>query len=41
VTIILSFKGDPLPHTAQAVTKVFELLSKKIASGEIEDLRHA
>lgn len=36
-----SFKQDPLPHTAQAVMAVFELLSKKITAGEIEDVRKA
>ena len=36
-----SFKNDPLPRTAQAATEVFELLSKKISAGEIEDVRHA
>jgi uncharacterized protein (DUF2267 family) len=36
-----SFKADPLPHSAQAVMAVFELLSKKISAGEIRDVRHA
>ena len=36
-----SFKIDALPQTSQAVMAVFELLSKKISSGEIEDVRHA
>ena len=35
-----SFKQDPLPNTAQAVMAVFELLSKKITPGEIEDVRN-
>jgi uncharacterized protein (DUF2267 family) len=36
-----SFKQDPLPNTAQAVMAVFELLTKKITPGEIEDVRNA
>ena len=36
-----SFKVDALPQTSQAVMAVFELLSKKISPGEIEDVRHA
>jgi uncharacterized protein (DUF2267 family) len=36
-----SFKQDPLPNTAQAVMAVFELLSKKITPGEVEDVRNA
>jgi uncharacterized protein (DUF2267 family) len=36
-----SFTKDPLPHTGQAVTTVLELLSKKITTGEIEDVRNA
>ena len=36
-----SFKIDALPQTSQAVMAVFELLSKKISPGEIEDVRHA
>ena len=35
------FAADPLPHTAQGVMAVFELLSKKISRGEIEVVRHA
>jgi len=35
------FKVDPLPHTAQAVMTVFNLLSDKITAGEIEHVRHA
>jgi uncharacterized protein (DUF2267 family) len=34
-----SFKRDPLPNTAQAVMAVFQLLTKKITEGEIEDVR--
>jgi uncharacterized protein (DUF2267 family) len=34
-----SFTRDPLPNTAQAVMAVFELLSKKITPGEIDDVR--
>jgi uncharacterized protein (DUF2267 family) len=34
-----AFKRDPLPHTGEAVMAVFELLSKKITSGEISDVR--
>ena len=36
-----SFNIDALPQTSQAVMAVFELLSKKISPGEIEDVRHA
>ena len=36
-----SFKIDALAQTSQAVMAVFELLSKKISPGEIEDVRHA
>jgi uncharacterized protein (DUF2267 family) len=35
------FQNDPLPNTAQAVMAVFELLSKKVTAGEIEQVRHA
>jgi uncharacterized protein (DUF2267 family) len=35
------FKADPLEHPSQGVIAVFELLSEKITSGEIEDVRHA
>lgn len=34
-----SFKRDPLPDPAQAVMAVFQLLTKKISAGEIEDVR--
>jgi uncharacterized protein (DUF2267 family) len=36
-----AFKQDPLPSTAQAVMAVFELLSKKITAGEVEDVRNS
>jgi uncharacterized protein (DUF2267 family) len=36
-----SFLADPLVDPAQAVMAVFELLSKKITKGEIDDVRHA
>jgi uncharacterized protein (DUF2267 family) len=36
-----SFKTDPLDKPAQAVMAVFELLSKKITPGEIDDVRRA
>jgi uncharacterized protein (DUF2267 family) len=36
-----SFKSDPLPQPSQAVIAVFELLSKKISRGEIDDVRRA
>lgn len=35
-----AFRTDPIPFTSDAVTAVFELLSDKIAAGEIEDVRH-
>jgi uncharacterized protein (DUF2267 family) len=35
-----AFQNDPLLVTSEAVTAVFELLSDKIAAGEIEDVRH-
>jgi uncharacterized protein (DUF2267 family) len=35
------FKRDPLANTADAVTAAFRLLSSKITSGEIEDVRRA
>ena len=34
-----AFRNDPI-STSNAVTAVFELLSDKIAAGEIEDVRH-
>ncbi len=34
-----SFKADPLPDTARAVTTVFDVISEKISIGEIEDVR--
>lgn len=34
-----SFEKDPLPHTGRALVSVFELLSKKITAGEVEDVR--
>jgi uncharacterized protein (DUF2267 family) len=36
-----SFRRDPLAQPSQSVTAVFELLSKKITAGEIEDVRNA
>ena len=36
-----SFRTDPLVQASQAVMAVFELLSKKISRGEIDDVRHA
>jgi len=36
-----SFKPDPLVQPSQAVIAVFELLSKKISRGEIDDVRRA
>ena len=35
-----SFRLDPLPNPAMAVMAVFQLLTKKITEGEIEDVRH-
>ena len=35
------FRADPLAHSSQAVMAVFELLSEKITSGEIKDVRRA
>jgi len=34
-----SFRRDPLPDPARAVMAVFQLLTKKISEGEIEDVR--
>ena len=36
-----AFKTDPLLFTADGITAVFELLSEKVAAGEIEKVRHA
>jgi uncharacterized protein (DUF2267 family) len=36
-----SFRADPLVQPSQAVIAVFELLSKKISRGEIDDVRRA
>ena len=36
-----AFKTDPPLFTADAITAVFELLSEKVAAGEIEKVRHA
>ena len=36
-----SFRMDPLAQPSQAVMAVFELLSKKISPGEIDDVRRA
>ena len=33
------FAPDPLPDTTQAIMAVFDLLSKKVTPGEIEDVR--
>ncbi len=35
------FKRDPLLNTAECVTAVFQLLSEKITTGEVEDVWHA
>jgi uncharacterized protein (DUF2267 family) len=35
-----AFRNDPISSTPNAVMAVFELLSDKIAAGEIEDVRH-
>jgi uncharacterized protein (DUF2267 family) len=35
-----AFKADPLVETSEAVTAVFELISDKIAAGEVESVRH-
>ncbi len=34
-----AFRNDPIASTSEAVTAVFELLSYKIAAGEIESVR--
>jgi uncharacterized protein (DUF2267 family) len=36
-----AFKTDPLLFSAEEITAVFDLLSEKIAAGEIEKVRHA
>ncbi len=36
-----AFPNDPLIFAADAVVAVFELLSEKIAAGEVEKVRHA
>ena len=36
-----AFKTDPVLFTADGITAVFELLSEKVAAGEIEKVRHA
>jgi uncharacterized protein (DUF2267 family) len=38
--IAAAFQNDPIAVTSEAVTAVFELLSDKIAAGEIEGVRH-
>jgi uncharacterized protein (DUF2267 family) len=35
------FKKDPIPNSAQAVMAVFQLLTKRITEGEIEDVRRS
>lgn len=35
-----AFQTDPITFTSDAVTAVFELLSAKIAAGEIDKVRH-
>ena len=39
--VVASFKPDPLEHPTQAVMAVFELLNKKISTGEVDDIRLA
>jgi uncharacterized protein (DUF2267 family) len=36
-----AFRNDPLVFTPEAVTAVFELLSTKVTTGEIDDVRQA
>jgi uncharacterized protein (DUF2267 family) len=36
-----SFRRDPLPEPAMAVMAVFQLLTKKISEGEIDDVRRS
>ncbi|HXF86984.1 MAG TPA: DUF2267 domain-containing protein [Xanthobacteraceae bacterium] len=35
-----AFKGDPLILSAREITAVFELISSKITTGEVEDVRN-
>src|SRR6476620_4667789 len=35
-----SFRRDPLPNPPKAVMAVFQLLTRKITEGEIEDVKH-
>ena len=35
-----AFRSDPIVFSPEAVTAVFELLSDKIAAGEVEKVRH-
>lgn len=41
VRVNQDFKRDPLENSAQAAMAVFQLLTKKITEGEIEDVRRA
>jgi uncharacterized protein (DUF2267 family) len=36
-----AFVGDPIIYSPEAISLVFELLSRKLGAGEIEDVRHA
>ena len=36
-----AFRADPLMHQSHSIMAVFELLSRKISAGEIEDVQHA
>jgi uncharacterized protein (DUF2267 family) len=36
-----SFKLDPLTQPTHSIMAVFELLTRKISTGEIDDVRHA
>jgi len=36
-----AFRTDPILFTSEAVSAVFELLTDKIAAGEIDKVRHA
>jgi uncharacterized protein (DUF2267 family) len=40
VRIADAFQNDPIVFTSEAVAAVFELLSERIAAGEIDDVRH-